>query len=117
MTLEAIDLFYFALPQIRDVADGSQDSFIVRIRSDEGLEGFGESDSAPLLALAGYCTPSSHSNIVNLSQSLIGQRLDSVADVRRIFRHAHAPCPGPGAVSPCVRGRGDRAGLQRPAGR
>ena len=43
MNIESIDLFYFALPQIKDIADGSQDSFVVRVRSDTGLEGFGES--------------------------------------------------------------------------
>jgi hypothetical protein len=33
MKIEAIDLFYYALPQIKDEADGSQDSFVARIRS------------------------------------------------------------------------------------
>ncbi len=87
MKIESIDLFYFALPQIRDQADGSQDSFVVRVRADNGLEGFGESDSSPLLAFASYCTPPSHSNIVNISESLIGQRVESPEDVRRIYAH------------------------------
>jgi L-alanine-DL-glutamate epimerase-like enolase superfamily enzyme len=88
MKIASIDLFYFRLPEIRDIADGSQDSFIVRVRSDTGLEGFGESDSSPLVAMSCFITPTSHSNIVNLSQSLIGQTLDEPEDVRRIYRHA-----------------------------
>jgi L-alanine-DL-glutamate epimerase-like enolase superfamily enzyme len=88
MRIEQIDLFYYALPEIRDQSDGSQDSFIVRIRADTGLEGYGESDSSPLLALAAFCTPPSHSNIVNISESLLGQTLDTPDDVRRIYAHA-----------------------------
>lgn len=92
MKIEAIDLFYFALPAIEDKADGSQDSFIVRVRADNGLEGFGESDSSPLLAIASYCTPMSHSNIVNISQVLVGERLEEPADVRRIYDIARRRC-------------------------
>src|SRR5580765_8337457 len=88
MKIEHIDLYYFARSEIEDKADGSQDSFVVRVRSDSGLEGYGESDSSPLLALASYCTPMSHSNIVRLSESLIGQSLESPADIRRIYQHA-----------------------------
>src|SRR6059058_1821183 len=87
MKIESIDLFYFALPQIRDIADGSQDCFIVRIRSDTNEQGFGESDSSPLVAMACYMAPMSHSNIVNLKESLIGQQLDSPEDIERIYRH------------------------------
>ena len=88
MKIQSIDLFYFALPQIHDIADGSQDSFIVRVRSDDGVEGFGESDSSPLVAMACYCAPTSHSNIVNIRSSLIGQTIDSVEDIRRLHRLA-----------------------------
>lgn len=88
MKIESIDLFYFALPKVRDIADGSQDSFVVRVRSDTGLEGFGESDSSPLVAFACYCTPTSHSNIVPLQQILAGQTVDSPDDIRRIYDHA-----------------------------
>lgn len=88
MRIELVDLFYFALPNIEDRADGSQDSFLVRLRSDSGLEGYGESDSSPLIAIACYCAPMSHSNIVALSQSLLGQTLEGPEDIRRIYNHA-----------------------------
>ena len=77
MKVESVDCFYFSLPQIEDRADSSQDSFVVRIRSDTGLEGYGESDSSPVVAFACYCTPPSHSNIANLLECLIGQSLDT----------------------------------------
>jgi L-alanine-DL-glutamate epimerase-like enolase superfamily enzyme len=88
MKIERIDLFYFALPEIKDQSDGSQDSFIVRVRTDTGLEGYGESDSSPLLALAAYTMPMSHSNLVNLSEVLIGRRIDTPDDIRAAYAFA-----------------------------
>ena len=76
LKIESIDLFYFALPRIYDVADGSQDGFVVRVRSDDGVEGFGESDSSPLVAMACYCAPTSHSNVINIQSSLVGQTVN-----------------------------------------
>lgn len=86
MKIESIDLFYFSLRQIRDIADGSQDCFVVRVRSDTNLEGFGESDSSPLVAMACFMAPMSHSNIVNLRESLIGRQLDSPQDIEQVYR-------------------------------
>lgn len=88
MKIESVDLFYFSLPIIEDKADGSQDSFLVRIRADNGLEGFGESDSSPLVAFACYCCPMSHSNIVNIRQSLLGRTIASPRDIRETYRYA-----------------------------
>ena len=88
MRIESVDLFYFALPQIADQADGSQDTFVVRVRSDSGLEGFGESDSSPLVAVACYCLPMSHSNIQPLDRLLVGQTLEGVEDIHRIYANA-----------------------------
>lgn len=88
MKIERIDLYYYALPEIKDQSDGSQDSFIVRVRTDTGLEGYGESDSSPLLALAAYTMPMSHSNLVNLSEVLIGRRIDSPDDIRAAYAFA-----------------------------
>ena len=84
MRIEAIDLFYLALPEITTAADGTQDSFVVRVRTDEGLEGWGESDASPLVSLAAYVCPMSHGNIVNLRDSLLGETLETPEDVRRL---------------------------------
>jgi L-alanine-DL-glutamate epimerase-like enolase superfamily enzyme len=88
MRIEAVDTFYLAMPEIALVADGTQDTFLVRVRTDAGVEGWGESDASPLVSLACYCCPPSHSNIVNLRESLVGERLDSVDDLRRIRERA-----------------------------
>ena len=84
MKIEAIDLFYIALPQIKMAADGSQDSLVVRVRTDNGLVGWGECDASPLPSIAAYIAPMSHSNIININESLLGETLESPDDVRRL---------------------------------
>lgn len=84
MKITDVDLFYLKMPQIAATADGTQDTFLVRVRTDVGLEGWGESDASPLVCIACYCCPPSHTNIVNVRESLVGQRLDGVEDLRRI---------------------------------
>ncbi|MBN1685839.1 MAG: mandelate racemase/muconate lactonizing enzyme family protein [Spirochaetales bacterium] len=89
MRIEAIDLFYVALPEVTDAADGTQDSFLVRVRTDDGLEGWGESDASPLVSLAAYVCPMSHGNIINLSDSLLGEKVETPEDIRRLHFKAH----------------------------
>lgn len=88
MKITGVDAFYLAVPEIRPIADGTQDTFLVRLRTDTGHEGWGESDASPLVSLACYCAPPSHANIVNLRDSLLGERLESVADLHRIRARA-----------------------------
>ena len=47
MRIEAVDFFYLAMPEIRDIGDGSQDALLVRVTGDNGLEGWGECEAAP----------------------------------------------------------------------
>jgi L-alanine-DL-glutamate epimerase-like enolase superfamily enzyme len=84
MKITDVDLFYLKMPRIEPIADGTQDTFLVRLRTDQGLEGWGESDASPLVSLACYCCPPSHSNIINIRESLVGATLDGVADLHRI---------------------------------
>jgi len=84
LKIEAIDLFYVALPKITRTADGTQDSLVVRIRTDNGLVGWGECDASPLVSLAAYVMPMSHSNIINISEALIGETLNTPEDVARL---------------------------------
>ena len=88
MKIEAIDLFYIALPVIERAADGTQDSLVVRVRTDNGLEGWGECDASPLVSMAAYVMPMSHSNIININEALIGETLDSPEDVIRLRNKA-----------------------------
>ena len=88
MKIIAVDPFYLKMPQITDAADGTQDTLVVRIQTDEGLTGWGECDASPLVSLAAYCCPMSHGNIVNIRESLIGETLDNPNDVVRLHEKA-----------------------------
>ncbi len=84
MKITAVDPFYLRMPNITTAADGTQDTLLVRIRTDTGIEGWGECDASPLVSLAVYCCPMSHGNIINIRMSLIGETLDSPDDVVRL---------------------------------
>ena len=60
MKIVAVDPFYLKMPNITTDADGTQDTLVVRVRTDEGIEGWGECDASPLVSLATYCCPMSH---------------------------------------------------------
>ena len=84
MKITAIDPFYLRMPDITTAADGTQDTLLVRIQTDTGLEGWGECDASPLVSLAVYCCPMSHGNIINIRSSLIGETLEGPDDIRRV---------------------------------
>ena len=54
-------------------ADGTQDAFLVRIHTDEGIVGVGEADTAPLLARTIIEMPSSHSIARGMREILVGE--------------------------------------------
>ena len=83
MNIESVDLFYMAMPQILAIADGSQDALLVRVRAGE-YEGWGECEASPLTSIASAICPMSHSNCYPVLASVLGQKLDEVADIARI---------------------------------
>lgn len=87
MRIVAVDPFYLRMPDITTAADGTQDTLLVRIRTDVGIEGWGECDASPLVSIAVYCCPMSHGNIINIRSSLLGETLDSPQDVVRLSKN------------------------------
>lgn len=83
MKIDAIDFFYLAMPEILDIGDGSQDALLVRVCAGEHV-GWGECEAAPLVSIASLVCPMSHSACKPVQVSVLGQRLDSPADIRRI---------------------------------
>ena len=84
MKIVSVDPFYLRMPDVTTAADGTQDTLLVRIRTDAGIEGWGECDASPLVSIAVYCCPMSHGNIINIRTSLIGETLDAPDDVLRL---------------------------------
>jgi L-rhamnonate dehydratase len=73
MRITRVEPIVLRLPEIELRADGTQDAFIVRIETDEGLFGIGEADTAPPVARAAIEMPASHSIAQGLGELLIGR--------------------------------------------
>ncbi|MBX9627990.1 MAG: mandelate racemase/muconate lactonizing enzyme family protein [Gemmataceae bacterium] len=61
------------IPNITAKTASSQDSVLVRVRTDDGLEGVGEADSSPEVVKAVVDAPFSHNIACGLRQLLVGQ--------------------------------------------
>jgi L-alanine-DL-glutamate epimerase-like enolase superfamily enzyme len=83
MKIEAIDFFYLSMPEVLDIGDGSQDALLVRIQAG-GYTGWGECEAAPLPSIASLVCPMSHSACKPVNDSVLGQRLENVADIHHI---------------------------------
>jgi L-alanine-DL-glutamate epimerase-like enolase superfamily enzyme len=83
MNIDAVDLFYLAMPEVLDIGDGSQDALLVRVQSGPYV-GWGECEAAPLVSIASFVCPMSHSACKPVRDSVLGQRLDGPADIARI---------------------------------
>ena len=84
MKIETVDFFYLSMPEIRDIGDGSQDVLLVRVTADNGQEGWGECEAAPLVSIAAWCCPMSHSACKPVKSSVLGKALDTPADIRKL---------------------------------
>ena len=84
MKIEAVDFFYLAMPEIHDIGDGSQDVLLVRVTADNGLDGWGECESAPLVSIAAWCCPMSHSACKPVKHSVLGRTITSSDDIRML---------------------------------
>ncbi|MET0695626.1 MAG: mandelate racemase/muconate lactonizing enzyme family protein [Propionibacteriaceae bacterium] len=83
MIIESVDFYYMSMPEVMDVGDGSQDVLLVRLQGGD-WEGWGECETSPLVSIASLIAPMSHSACKPVSASVLGQRLDSAADIVRI---------------------------------
>ena len=83
MQIDSIDFFYLSMPEVLNIGDGSQDALLVRVTAG-GHVGWGECEAAPLVSIASLVCPMSHSACKPVQASVLGQRLDDVADITRI---------------------------------
>ena len=83
MKIEAVDLYYLSMPEVLDIGDGSQDLLLVRVQAGPYV-GWGECEASPLVSIASYVTPMSHSACKPVRDSVLGQSLDDVSDIARI---------------------------------
>src|SRR5882724_9812709 len=83
MKIEAVDFFYVSMPEVTTDADGSQDALVVRVAAG-GLVGWGECEASPLVSIAAFICPMSHGACRPVAASVLGQPVDSPADIARI---------------------------------
>ena len=81
--IESVDFYYLSMPEILDVGDGSQDVLLVRVRAGD-WEGWGECEASPLVSIASFVAPMSHTACKPVQASVLGQELSSPADIARI---------------------------------
>jgi len=74
MRITDVEPIVLRLPSIDTTrADGTQDTVLVRIHTDEGLTGIGEADSSPYLVRTIVEMPSSHAVARGLRELLVGE--------------------------------------------
>jgi L-alanine-DL-glutamate epimerase-like enolase superfamily enzyme len=83
MKIEVVDFFYLSMPEVLDIADGSQDALLVRVGAG-GLTGWGECEAAPLVSIAAFVCPPSHAACKPVSASVLGDTLSGPADIARM---------------------------------
>jgi L-alanine-DL-glutamate epimerase-like enolase superfamily enzyme len=85
LKITEVDAFYLSMPDVLDIGDGSQDMLLIRVRAG-GHTGWGECEASPLTSIASLVCPMSHSACHPVLDSVLGQRLDTPADIGRIAR-------------------------------
>ena len=81
MKIEKVEFHYLADDTIRDIGDGSQDALLTHVVMDDGSDGWGECEAAPLVSIAAWCCPMSHLACKPLKASVIGFDINSPADI------------------------------------
>ncbi|HEU4377374.1 MAG TPA: mandelate racemase/muconate lactonizing enzyme family protein, partial [Hyphomicrobiaceae bacterium] len=89
MKIEAVDVFYLAMPRIEDIGDGSQDACVVRVAAG-GHVGWGECEAAPLPSIAALVAPMSHSACHPVAASVLGEAIEGPECIRRINTRVRA---------------------------
>ena len=72
MRISNVEALHLRVPVVREVADGTQDVLLVRVSSDEGLQGYGEVVSSSYIAKAVIEAPRSAPRRHGLAAVLIG---------------------------------------------
>jgi L-alanine-DL-glutamate epimerase-like enolase superfamily enzyme len=83
MKIESVDFFYVTMPEVLDIGDGSQDALLVRLQAGN-YTGWGECEASPLVSIASWVAPMSHSACKPLRDSVLGQSLNDIEDIKRI---------------------------------
>src|ERR671933_2176936 len=73
MKITRVEAIPLRLPVVTERCDGSQETLVVRVHTDEGVTGVGEVDSSSLVAKAAIEAPLSHKICRGLAACVLGQ--------------------------------------------
>lgn len=73
MKIERVICQILQLPSIEAKTAGTQDTLLIRIQTDNGIEGIGECDASPLVVKAVVDAPFSHNIACGLREILVGE--------------------------------------------
>ena len=73
MKITDVSAIVLRLPEVTDACDGTQDTCLIRIDTDEGIVGWGEVDSCPTVVKAVVEAPLSHQICNGIANALRGQ--------------------------------------------
>jgi L-rhamnonate dehydratase len=73
MKITDVEVITLRLPQVEERCDGTQDTLLVRVYTDEGIVGVGEVDTVPSVGAAVITAPYSHTMATGLREILIGK--------------------------------------------
>src|SRR3954468_20144774 len=73
MKITRVEAIHLRLPDVNERCDGSQETLVVKVHTDDGITGVGEVDSSALVAKAIIEAPLSHKICRGLSECVLGQ--------------------------------------------
>lgn len=88
MKITDVEVAYVKIPTIKLESNGTQDTAVILIHTDEGITGIGEVDSAPTVVKAIIEAPRSHSVMTGLKEVLIGKDPLDTAGLWKAMYHA-----------------------------
>lgn len=68
-----VEPIWLRVPHFDEPCEWGEDAFLVKVHTDQGITGIGESDSSPAVLRAIVNTPDSHSTCRGLAHTLIGE--------------------------------------------
>jgi L-rhamnonate dehydratase len=89
MKVTDIEVLVLRQPQINYIEDSTQDACVVRVHTDAGVTGIGDTDSAPMAVKACIEMPSSHNQCRGLKEILVGENpLDVEGCWEKMYRYS-----------------------------
>ena len=73
MKITDIEVIGLRVPPIGEPCEWGEDAIIVKVHTDEGIVGIGETDSSPAVIRSFIETPHSHSTSMGLKEILLGE--------------------------------------------